>query len=298
MRVVLGMLSLRYRVTVTGLDAVRRRGRHRILFLPNHPALGDPALVLALLYPDFAPRSLADEYQIDRPIVRTLARWLGARPLPNLERRGVEARDGTRQALEATIDGVKRGENLLLYPAGHIKRRRLEEVGAASGVKAVLDNVPDIRVVLVRTSGVWGSSFSWGFTGRYPQLVPMLGRALRYLLLNGLFFMPRRAVKIEFAEPADLPRTSDRMALNRYLEAFYNHDASPNTYVPYAFWEKGGSRVVRTEVGRAAETPGGPDSRPPAGVRSSAAAPAPGRLTKPSSRAIRPRLLPWSSFTV
>ena len=116
--------------------------------------------------------------RIARPIVRTLARWLGARPLPNLERRGVEARDGTRQALEATIEGVKRGENLLLYPAGHIKRRRLEEVGAASGVKAVLDNVSDIRVVLVRTGGVWGSSFSWGFTGRYPQLAPMLGRAL------------------------------------------------------------------------------------------------------------------------
>src|SRR5512135_336559 len=97
MRVISWILSLRYRVTVTGLDTVRAKGRHGILFLPNHPALGDPVLVLALLYPQFAPRSLADEYQIDRPIVRTLARWLGARPLPNLERRGVEAVDGTRQ---------------------------------------------------------------------------------------------------------------------------------------------------------------------------------------------------------
>jgi acyl-CoA synthetase (AMP-forming)/AMP-acid ligase II/1-acyl-sn-glycerol-3-phosphate acyltransferase/acyl carrier protein len=261
-RILLGILSLRYRVTVTGLDAVRRKGRHRILFLPNHPALGDPVLILALLYRHFAPRSLADEYQINRPIVRPLARWLGARTLPNLERRGVEAVDGTRRALEDTIEGVSGGENLLLYPAGHIKRRRLEEVGAASGVKAVLDRVPDVRVVLVRTNGVWGSSLSWGFTGRYPQLGLVLRRGLKYLLLNGLFFMPRRAVTVEFVEPADFPRTSDRMALNRYVEAFFNHDASPNTYVPYTFWEKGGVRVMpEPEVGRAA---GDPEAIPPA----------------------------------
>jgi acyl-[acyl-carrier-protein]-phospholipid O-acyltransferase/long-chain-fatty-acid--[acyl-carrier-protein] ligase len=255
-RVLLWVLSLRYRVTVTGLDAVRRKGRDGILFLPNHPALGDPVLILSLLYRDFAPRSLADEYQIDRPIVRSFARWLGTRILPNLERRGVEAADGTRRVLEATVDGVKRGENLLLYPAGHIKRSRLEDVGAASGVKTVLDHVPGVRVVLVRTSGVWGSSLSWGFTGRYPQLGPVLRRGLKYLLLDGLFFMPRRAVRVELIEPPDLPRTSDRLALNRYLETFFNQDASPNTYVPYAFWEKGGTRVVpEPEVQRVAGDP-------------------------------------------
>jgi acyl-[acyl-carrier-protein]-phospholipid O-acyltransferase/long-chain-fatty-acid--[acyl-carrier-protein] ligase len=255
-RVLLWVLSLRYRVTVTGLDAVRQKGRHGILFLPNHPALGDPVLILSLLYRDFAPRSLADEYQIDRPIIRSLARWLGTRILPNLERRGVGAADATRRVLDASIDGVGRGENLLLYPAGRIKRGRLEDVGAASGVKTLLDQVPGVRVVLVRTNGAWGSSLSWGFTGRYPQLGPVLRRGLKYVLLNGLFFMPRRALRVELVEPPDLPRTSDRLALNRYLEAFFNHDASPNTYVPYTFWETGGVRVVpEPEVQRAAGDP-------------------------------------------
>ena len=251
-RILVWLLSLRYRLKVTGLKAIRAKGQSGIVFLPNHPALGDPVVVLALLYGGFAPRSLADEYQISRPVIRSLARWFGARPLPNLERRGVEAVDGTRHALAETIEGLKHGENLLLYPAGHIKRGCLEDIGASSGVKAVLDGVPGIRVVLVRMHGVWGSSLSWGFTGRYPQLVPMLGRGLKYLLLNGLFFMPRRRVTIEFVEPAGLPRTADRMVLNRYLETFYNTSATPNTYVPYGFWERGGTRVLpEPDIGRA-----------------------------------------------
>ena len=56
--------------------------------------------------------------------------------------------------------------------------------------------------------------------------------------------MPRRQVLIEFVEPADFPRGESRMAINRYLEAFYNARAPRNTYVPYGFWEKGGTREL------------------------------------------------------
>lgn len=238
------LLALRYRITVSGFDAVRARGRRGVLFLPNHPALGDPVAILALLYRDFAPRSLADEYQIDRPIIRTCARWLGARSLPNLERRGIEARDGTRKALAETIEGLKAGESLLLYPAGHIKHQLFEEIGATSGVKTVLEAVPGLRVVLVRMNGAWGSSLSWAATGAAPDLGPVLWRGVVSLLLNGVFFMPRRPLTVEFVEPDDFPRHADRMAINRYLEAFYNDGVSPNTYVPYRFWEAGGVRVL------------------------------------------------------
>ncbi|MBE3072025.1 MAG: AMP-binding protein, partial [Acidobacteria bacterium] len=179
-----------------------------------------------------------------------------------LERRGVEARDATRQALAETSAGLKTGENLLLYPAGHVKHFAREEVGAASGVKTVLDAVPDLRVVLIRTNGVWGSSLSWAFTGHAPQLGPVLRRGLVSLLLNGVVFMPRRRVSVECAEPADLPRQADRMALNRYLEDFYNAGASANTYVPYRFWEAGGTRVLpEPDIGR---IDGRAESAPPA----------------------------------
>src|SRR5262245_40870934 len=82
------LLRLRYRLEVRGLDAIRARGRARVLFLANHAALIDPVILITLLYPDFRPRSLADEWQIGRPLLGPFARAFGARALPNLERRG------------------------------------------------------------------------------------------------------------------------------------------------------------------------------------------------------------------
>jgi hypothetical protein len=56
--------------------------------------------------------------------------------------------------------------------------------------------------------------------------------------------MPRRAVAVEFVEPADFPRHAERLVINRFLEDFYNANARPGTYVAYAFWEKGGVREL------------------------------------------------------
>ena len=51
---------------------------------------------------------------------------------------------------------------------------------------------------------------------------------------------------IELVEPDDFPRDQPRMVINRYLEAFYNARAPRNTYVPYGFWERGGTRSCPT----------------------------------------------------
>jgi len=136
-----------------------------------------------------------------------------------------------------------RGENALLYPAGHLTRTRLENLGGNSAVELLLGSVPNVRVVLVRTRGLWGSRFSYA-NSRELNLRRILWKGFLSLLANGLFFGPRRRVDIEFDEPADLPRTADRLTLNRYLERFYNQDSSPNTYVPYTIWQRGGVREL------------------------------------------------------
>ena len=73
------LLWLRYRSRVRGMDAVRAKGATGILFLPNHPALIDPIIVAAYLHKHFRPRFLADQDQVDRPVIRTLAKRIGAR---------------------------------------------------------------------------------------------------------------------------------------------------------------------------------------------------------------------------
>jgi long-chain-fatty-acid--[acyl-carrier-protein] ligase len=237
-------IGLRYRIEVRGLDAIARKGRRGILFLPNHSALLDPAFIVAHLYPAFQLRPLADEHQVNRTVFGYIALLYGSRILPNLERSGAGARDRTRQALGDIADGLRAGENILLYPAGRLKRQYLEDIGSASGTETLVKAVPEARVVLVRHNGLWGSSFSLGFNGEMPDVGTSLARGIKFLLMNGICFMPKRRVTIELVEPDDFPRTGSRAEINRYLERFYNAGAARNTYVPYTFWEKGGTREI------------------------------------------------------
>lgn len=113
-----GLLRLRYTIEVEGLEAVRARDDGRpILFLPNHPALIDPALVYTSLA-DFAPRPLGDERQVEQPVIRTLTRLIGTISIPDLRREGRTAESGVHEALERVAGVLRSGGNVLLYPAG------------------------------------------------------------------------------------------------------------------------------------------------------------------------------------
>ena len=237
------LLRLRYRIEVFGVEEVASKGTRGILFLPNHPALVDPVIVMSELHHHFKPRSLADKDQVSPPGVSFLARKMGARTMPDVAKYGEACRPEVERVLGECIEGLKAGENLLLYPGGHLMHARTEDLGGTSAVETILEKIPDLRIVLVRSRGLWGSSFSWA-SGRPPQLMSALRKGAGYFLGNLLFFGPRRPVSVELREPTDLPRTQGRAALNRYMEAFYNDGATPNIYVPHTFWEGGETRVL------------------------------------------------------
>jgi len=234
------LIWLRYKKQITGLDKIKEKGDSGILFLPNHPALIDPVIIFTILYRDFAPVSIADEVQIDRPVIRWLAKFFGTKTIPNLEKRGIQYAEKRKDILQNAGDSLKQGANLLLYPAGHIKRSRFERIGASSGVEAILKSVPSARIVLIRQNGLWGSRFSFAFSGNAPSVSKTLIQGLKFILINGIFFMPRRKIEYEFVEPADFPARCGRLAINSYLEKFYNENAWPNLSVPYFFWRKNG----------------------------------------------------------
>ena len=237
------LISLRYRVEIKGFDAIAKRGTRGILFLPNHAALIDPVIIMSWFFPRFKLRPLADEYQVGRTAFGRIVSVFGTHILPNMERRGAGARDGMKKAVDDLIAGLRSGESILLYPAGRIKHQRLEDLGSASGVEAIVKALPDVRIVLVRHDGLWGSSFGWAATGRMPAFGTRLIEGAKFILKNGIFFMPRRRVTMEAVEVMDFPRQASRSTINRYLESFYNAHSSPNTYVPYRFWESGGQQT-------------------------------------------------------
>jgi long-chain-fatty-acid--[acyl-carrier-protein] ligase len=237
------LLWLRYRIRLVGLDAIEAKGKTGIVFLPNHPALMDPIIIYTYLQKRFAPHGFGDVDQVDRPLIGFFARRWGVRTVPSIEKYGPSAMTEIEKVLDETINGLKQGENLLLWPAGRVCRSCKESLGANSSVERILKSCPDVRVVLVRTRGFWGSAFSRA-SGKEPIVMPVLRKGILQLLASFIFFAPRREITIEFYEPSDLPRNADRNTFNRFLEDFYNADAPPNTYVPYTIWEKGGTRVV------------------------------------------------------
>jgi acyl-[acyl-carrier-protein]-phospholipid O-acyltransferase / long-chain-fatty-acid--[acyl-carrier-protein] ligase len=239
-------LRLRYRISIEGLEHVADEGRSGILFLPNHPALVDPVILTSHLHGPFMVHPLAAENQIDKFPVNLIARLLGILSIPEMSRIEQGKTDRAQQAIRLCIDALRRGENILLYPAGRIMRSKLENIGSSSAVERILAELPDVRIVLVRTTGLWGSSFGWA-SGKPPHLGTGF-KHWRDLLASGIFFAPRRDVHITLAEPDNLPRKADRNTLNRSLEAFYNQQTPAAHYVPYSRWESGGSHDLPEPV--------------------------------------------------
>lgn len=247
------LLWLRYRITIKGLAAIKARGTGGIVFLPMHPALIDPVIVVATLSKDFAPYTIADRDATDMPGIRQLASMFHVRTIPSVRKYGNEARAEMEKVLNATLQDVQQGANLLLYPAGRTMRTQREELGSNSAVASILKAAPDARIVLLRTTGLWGSSFGEA-PGKSPNVGQILKRGLLQILANFIIFTPRRAVTLEFYEATDFPRTADRMGINRYLENFYNKEPLPlNTYVPYTIWE-GTKPIIKPEPKERAAT--------------------------------------------
>lgn len=241
------LLWLRYRIRVNGLERIASPDGRGVLFLANHPALIDPIILMTVLWPRFRPRVLADRVQVRRPGIRFLAHRARALEIADIARDGREVRDQVESVIDASAAALRQGDSLLLYPAGRIYRQRREDLGGNSAVEQLLHAVPGVRVVLVRTVGLWGSGFSRA-SGKPPEVWPVLRKGIWGLLKSALLFAPRRHVAIDVIEPDDLRRGADRVVLNRYLEDFYNRGAGGSTYVPYSFWEAGGVRWLPEPV--------------------------------------------------
>lgn len=235
------LLGLRYRVTVRGLEAIS--GTEPILFMPNHPALIDPIIVYSQLA-NHRPRPLADERQMQGPLGRIAARTLRAVLIPDAMKDGAKARQGVEAGLQNVLDALQAGDSVLLYPAGKIYRSARESLGGTSGAAMILQKMPELHVVLVRTTGLWGSSFGYGATGKAPHFGRALLRGALAVCANLLLLTPRRQVTVEFVEAAAMPRCGDKRVLNTWLESFYNVAERPAQASPRFFWQGREPRVL------------------------------------------------------
>lgn len=242
------ILSLRYRVSVKGLEAIAAphnlspaQGETQapgpgILVMPNHPALIDPIIVYSRLA-GLGLRPLVDEAQMHGFLRQQVAKFVRAVTIPDMTTAGRSGSEGVNQGLKAIVQALQQGDNILVYPGGRIYRSATESLRANSAAALILEQVPDARVLLVRSKGLWGSSFSRA-SGKHPRFLETLWKGIRSLPGNLFFLAPKREVEITVIEPSDLPRGADKNTLNRYLENFYNQAETPPVFVPRYFWRE------------------------------------------------------------
>ena len=187
----------------------------------------DPMLVMAELH-DLPLRPLVDEAFFKAGLVApTVLRTVGAVAVPDLRKyRSAKGATIARGLNEVVLKSLRDGGSVLFYPSGHVQSEaEVETVGTRQLAYNVCRELPDcVRVLGVRTRGLWGSIWSRKGRTSSPAFVPTF--------LKGIFhwffitpFVPRRPVTMHVEDLTDRVRTWSRLTrleFNRELEKWYN----------------------------------------------------------------------------
>ena len=223
-KILFWILSRRYSVELKG-EHVLKGGAPR-LYLPNHQAEVDPIVLLSVIqmYHKAAPMISAMYYNV--PVFKQLLDILGAVPVSDLDM-GVRDANVMKTISDAANTAFAKGNSILLYPSGHLCTQGFEEVGNKQGAYNIVNSSPEnMKVIGVRMSGFWGSSWSRAWSGVSPSFIKTLLMGIFWILSNLIFFMPKRKVVFEFFDITDeaklKAKTLKRREFNAFLEDIYN----------------------------------------------------------------------------
>ncbi len=225
--VVRGILRLRYRICVDGLEQLSSL-EGPVLVLPNHPCYIDPPTVLSHLYRaikvPLRPLVYSGTYRVS--FLLPLMKLVRAFEVPDLSAQSQSAVVQAQQLIDTVVEGIDQGNSFIIYPSGRLQRTHLEKIGSNRLVHEVVSRCPSVTVVLVRTRGLWGSLWGCARTGQPPDLTNNVLEAAGWLLASLVFFLPRRNVHlhVETIQSEELP-TESREGFNKKLEDWFNVDA-------------------------------------------------------------------------
>ncbi|MCH9613286.1 MAG: Bifunctional protein Aas [Chlamydiia bacterium] len=245
------ILKFRYRITITGDDLSKIENK-RVLILPNHPAEIDPIILMSVFEGRFKPRPLVVEYFFHMTGAGFFMRAIKAISVPNFDTSSNKWKMKlVDQVYENVEKGLEMGDNFLIYPSGHLQKQEREIVGGSSFVHGIVQRYPDVKIISVRISGLWGSLFSRALTGQVPPFWKILVKGVKIILKNGIFFVPKRPVNIEIKDMTDLiPKEASRLDFNQYLDAFYNEKSDPLTLVSHSAFREDLPEVIHKQKTR------------------------------------------------
>ena len=225
------IFARRYKVEVTGdlAGTEARQVRTAYLVLPNHPAMVDPMLVCATLS-EMPLRPLADESFFKTGVVAPMVlRTVGAVAVPDLRKhRSAKGATIARGLNDVVVKALEKGGSVIFYPSGHIQTETdKEEIGTRQLAYNICRELPEgVRVLGVRTRGLWGSIWSRKGRTASPSFIPTLLKSV-FLWFFVAPFKPRRKVTMHVEDLTDRAKEWSqltRLEFNRELEKWYNAD--------------------------------------------------------------------------
>ena len=198
-----------------------------LLVLPNHPAMVDPMLVTVVFWKT-PLRGLCDEKFFHVGIVApAVLRTLGAVPVPDLRKnrtaKGASIARGLGDIVKNTL---AEGGNMIFYPSGHLQTEPdRDDIGTRQLAYNICGDLPSgVRVIGVRTRGLWGSIWSRAGRKDSPAFVPTFIKSV----LLWFFWSPfvrRRRVTMHVEDLTDRVKEwsqGTRLEFNRKLNDWYN----------------------------------------------------------------------------
>ena len=225
------VFALRYKVEVEGMDVatadISTNHQTSLLVLPNHPAMVDPMLV-GVAFWKTPLRPLADESFFHTGVVAPwVLKTLGAVAVPDLRKhrsaKGATIARGLGDIVKSTLED---GGNVIFYPSGHIQTEpEHEDIGTRQLAYNICGDLPEgVRVIGVRTRGLWGSIWSRKGRKASPAFVPTFIKSV-LLWFFWAPFVPRRRVTMHVEDLTDRVKEWSqltRLEFNRKLEEWYN----------------------------------------------------------------------------
>ena len=197
------------------------------LVLPNHPAMVDPMLV-GVAFWKTPLKPLSDESFFHTGIVAPwVLKTLGAVAVPDLRKhrtaQGATIARGLGDIVKSTLED---GGNVIFYPSGHIQTEpEHEDIGTRQLAYNMCGDLPEgVRVICVRTRGLWGSIWSRKGRKTSPSFVPTFIKSV-FLWFFWSPFVPRRRVTMHIEDMTDRVKEWSkltRLEFNRKLEEWYN----------------------------------------------------------------------------
>ncbi len=232
------MLRIRYRISIKGSEILQNSSP--ILFLPNHQGLIDPIILLSQIYRFSTATPVMSEKYFDLPIAKWYFKRLGAVRVSDLET-GNRDTQVLKSITRSVYKGFKRKKNIVIYPSGQLAAQGYEKIFNKKSAYHIVSTIPEnVQIVGVRISGLWGSMWSKARTGKSPDFSIQLIKGIFYTVANFLFFVPKRAVSIEFVDITSIAKEQaipGQKPFNTFLEGFYNlYGEEPVLFLKHIFY--------------------------------------------------------------